>query len=186
MKVSVLARLFAEEAPKLVNRLARTRGRAAAEDVVQAAFERLMGARSEDIQHPRAFLRRIVLNLAVDEARRAERAPVRAVTDETMEALEEMFSSSGASAEDCLIENERRAVVVGVLRGLPPKERLSLLWAKLDGLTHRQIGERLGESHTNIPFYLSRALAKCRKALHAFENADTHGFQNDGRGADAD
>ncbi|UPT61502.1 MAG: sigma-70 family RNA polymerase sigma factor [Hyphomonadaceae bacterium JAD_PAG50586_4] len=175
-----------EEAPKLVRQLTRSRGRAAAEDVVQAAFERLMGARLEEIERPRAFLARIALNLAADEARRDGRTPVRCAPAEEIAALEEKLAALGASAEDDLIDRERRAVVAGVLHSLPRKERLALLWAKLEGLTHRQIGKRLGEPHTNVPFYLSRALAKCRKALHAFDNCDTHGFQNDGRGADAD
>lgn len=186
MKRSELTRLFREEGPKLVRQLARSRGRAVAEDVVQTAFERLMGARLEEIERPRAFLARIALNLAADEARRAERAPVRCAPDEDIKVLEEKLMGVSASAEDALIDNERRAVVAAVLRSLPEKERLALLWAKQDGLTHREIGERLGESQHNVPYYLARALAKCRKALHAFEHAGAHGLEHGGRGTDAD
>ena len=184
MKPADLARLFAVEAPRLLRRLRRFRGRVAAEDVVQSAFAKMLEVDVSEIAEPRAYLTRMTMNLAIDEARRSTNAPVTSVRAEDVDHL--AGASDDLSAEDMLVRGERFAAMVGAVLALPEKERLALLWAKQDGLTHREIGERLGESQHNVPYYLARALAKCRKALHAFEQAGAHGLDNGGRGTDAD
>jgi DNA-directed RNA polymerase specialized sigma24 family protein len=42
---------------------------------------------------------------------------------------------------------------------------------KLKGLSHEEIGRRLGIPRHSVPRYLSRALAKCAEAMAAFERA---------------
>lgn len=184
MKPADLARLFATEAPRLLKRLRRFRGKVAAEDVVQSAFAKMLEVDASQIGEPRAYLTRMTMNLAIDEARRSANAPVTSVRAEDVDDL--AGASDEFSAEEMLVRGERFAAMMGAVLALPEKERLALLWAKQDGLTHREIGERLGESQHNVPYYLARALAKCRKALHAFEHAGAHGLENGGRGTDAD
>jgi RNA polymerase sigma factor (sigma-70 family) len=184
VKPADLARLFADEAPRLLRRLRRFRGQVASEDVVQSAFAKMLEADASEIAEPRAYLARVTMNLAIDEARRAAKAPVTSVRSEDMDGL--AGASTDLSADEMLVRGERFAALMGAVLALPEKERLALLWAKQDGLTHREIAERLGESQHNVPFYLSRALAKCRKAMQAFEQAGAHGLDHGGRRADAD
>src|SRR5690606_26410417 len=87
VKPADLARLFASEGPRLLRRLRRFRGRVAEEDVVQSAFAKMLEVDMSGIADPRAYLARLVRNLAIDEVRRQERVRVATVTDEDLEAL---------------------------------------------------------------------------------------------------
>lgn len=167
MNPADLARLFASEAPRLIRRLRRYRGRVAAEDVVQAAFTKMLEVDASEIEDPRAYLARITRNLAVDELRRKDRPGAASVSDEELERLG--AAASDLTPEEMLIEGERFSHMLGVVLALPEKERLALLWFKLKGLSHAAIGHRLGVSRHNVPNYLARALAKCAAAVEAFE-----------------
>jgi RNA polymerase sigma factor (sigma-70 family) len=163
-----LARLFASEAPRLLRRLRRYRGRVAAEDVVQTAFTKMLEVDVSQVEDPRAYLARLTRNLAVDEFRRQTRAGAASVSEEIMERL---GSESVLTPEEMLIEGERFAHMTAVFLALPEKERLAVVMFKFEGLSHEEIGRRLGVSRHSVPRYLSRALAKCAEAMQAFEQA---------------
>jgi RNA polymerase sigma factor (sigma-70 family) len=176
MKPRDLTRLFATEAPRLLRRLRGFRGRVPAEDIVQSAFAKMLEQDMAAIEDPKAYLTRLVRNLAVDELRRQERSGVASFTNED---LEEIFAGAPSphepeelSPEEALIARERLAHMAGAIRALPDRERRALYLQKSEGLTHQQIGERLGVSTHSVPRYLSRALAKCAKAAAEFEAGD--------------
>lgn len=168
MKPADLARLFASEAPRLLRRLRRYRGRVAAEDVVQSAFAKMLEVDVSEVEDPRAYLARLTRNLAVDELRRQARAGVASVSEETMERL---GAEAVLTPEEMLIEGERFAHMTGTFLALPEKERLAVVMFKLKGFSHEEIGRRLGVPRHSVPRYLSRALAKCAEAMQAFERA---------------
>lgn len=161
-----LARLFVTETPRLLRRLRRFRGRIDAEEVVQAAFARMLEVAPSEIEEPRAYLARITRNLAVDELRRTRRSGVSLVVRDDLEAA---ASGGELTPEAMLIEGERFAHMLGVVLALPEKERRALIWFKLKRLSHAEIAQRLGVSRHSVPRYLSRALAKCAAAMAAFE-----------------
>jgi RNA polymerase sigma factor (sigma-70 family) len=165
-----LARLFASEAPRLVRRLRRYRGRVAPEDVVQTAFQRMLEVDVSKVEDPRAYLARLTRNLAVDELRRQARGGAVSVSEERLEALS---AQTVLTPEEMLIEGERFAHMTGAFLALPRKERLAVVMFKLKGLSHEEIGRRLGIPRHSVPRYLSRALAKCAAAMAAFERAGT-------------
>jgi RNA polymerase sigma factor (sigma-70 family) len=177
VKPADLARLFASEAPRLIRRLGSFRGRIAAEDVVQSAFAKLLEGDVDHVADPKAYLAQLTRNLAIDEVRRQERAPVRFVAADAFEAK----AASELTPEEMLIEGERFAHMMGAVLALPEKERLALLWFKLNGLSHQEIAVRLGVSRHNVPRYLARALEKCAAAMQAFEQAGTDGSADDRR-----
>ncbi|MEQ1810976.1 MAG: sigma-70 family RNA polymerase sigma factor [Terricaulis sp.] len=177
MKPADLARLFASEAPRLMRRLRRFRGRVVPEDVVQTAFAKMLEVDVSEVEDPRAYLARLTRNLAVDEVRRQESAPVRFVSADAFEAK----AAGELTPEEMLIEGERYAHMMGAVLALPEKERMALLWFKLKGLSHQEIAGRLGVPQHNVPRYLSRALEKCDAARHAFERAGLDGIADDGR-----
>lgn len=173
MKPADLACLFASEGPRLVRRLRQFHGRVAAEDVVQTAFAKMMEVDLAEIEDPKAYLARLVRNLAIDEVRRHERVRVSSVSDAELEELIARrpgpYERPDLSPEEMLIAGERFAHMTAVVLALPRNERLALLLQKSEGLSHEEIGARLGVSRHNVPRYLARALAKCAKAMAAFE-----------------
>lgn len=181
MSPAELARLFQSEAPKLVRRLASFRGRVAAEDVVQTAFTKMMELEETEMKDPKAYLAQLVRNLAINEARRYERSPVTFLDPESSELSSS--TSEAPSPEDMLIAGQRFGYMMGIVLALPEKERQALMMAKMGGLSHREIGARMGVSHRNVARYLERALAKCHAALKDFDaawQADTqHAPSND-------
>jgi len=162
-----LGRLFETEAPRLLRRLRRFRGRIDAEEVVQAAFARMLELEASEIEEPRAYLARVTRNLAVDELRRNGRTVSSLVGGGN---LEDVALSGELTPEAMLIEGERFAHMLGVVLALPEKERQALIWFKLKRLSHAEIAQRLGVSRHSVPRYLSRALAKCAAAMAAFED----------------
>lgn len=182
MKRIELAHLFLSEAPKLIRRLRSFRGRVVAEDVVQTAFSKMLEADGSEIADPKAYLAQLTRNLAIDEVRRQECAPVRFVAGDSLHA----GASADLTPEEMLIEGERFAHMMGAVLALPKNERLALIWFKLKGLTHQEIAMQLGVSQHNVPRYLSRALEKCDAARHAFERAGLDGTADDGRKGKAD
>src|SRR5690606_3227862 len=156
---------FEHEKPRLLRRLRGFRGRVSPEDLVQAAFAKMLEQDLANIDDPRAYLIRLVHNLAVDEIRRQNRARVSSFSNEELEAIlvgaPSPYERSDLSAEEMLIARERLSCMLDVVRSLPERERLALLFQKSERLTHQQIGERLGVSTHSVPRYLSRAVAKC-------------------------
>jgi DNA-directed RNA polymerase specialized sigma24 family protein len=73
VKPADLAHLFVSEAPRLLRRLRRFRGRVVAEDVVQAAFTKMLEVDVSEVEDPRAYLAQLTRNLAIDEVRRQSR-----------------------------------------------------------------------------------------------------------------
>jgi RNA polymerase sigma factor (sigma-70 family) len=76
--------------------------------------------------------------------------------------------------------------MTAVFLALPEKERLAVVMFKLKGLSHEEIGRRLGIPRHSVPRYLSRALAKCAEAMQAFERAGTGEISNDQPTGEAD
>lgn len=175
MKRADLARLFVTEAPRLLRRLRGFRGRVIAEDLVQSAFAKLMEQDVAKIEDPRAYLSRLVRNLAVDEVRRQERVGMASMDEAELEELLAVrpspYERADLSPEEMLIAGERFAHMTALVLALPEKERLALVLFKLKGLSHKEIAERLGVSQHSVPYYLSRALAKCAAGLAAFDRA---------------
>lgn len=170
MRPADLARLFAAEAPRLVRRLRRFRGQVAPEDVVQSAFAKMLEVDVSGVDDPRAYLARLTDNLAIDEVRKRQRAGFALVNDAS---LEHLCAQTALTPEEMLIEGERFSHMTGAFLALPRKERLAVVLFKLKGLSHEEIGRRLGIPRHSVPRYLSRALAKCAAAMQAFERAGT-------------
>ena len=183
MKPADLARLFATEGPRLLRRLRRFRGRIAAEDVVQAAFAKMLEVDDAEIDEPRAYLARITRNLAIDELRKHERSGASFVGEGELDRL---GIGGGPTPEQMLIEAERFSHMTGAFLALPRKERLAVVMFKLKGLSHEEIGRRLGIPRHSVPRYLSRALAKCAQAMQAFERAGLDEIADDQPKREAD
>jgi RNA polymerase sigma-70 factor (ECF subfamily) len=133
------------------------RDRAAAEDVVAAAFERAYRRRSS--YDPRRGSRRqwlfgIARHAALDELRRRRRAATLAAEPEDDEPLADM-------------DPIRRATVRAALAGLDARDRELVALKFFAGLDNAEIAGVLGISASNAGTRLHRAVNRLREACHA-------------------
>lgn len=132
-----------------------------AADLVQDTFLRvLLREETLRIQQPRAFLARIAHGLMVDAFRRA--ALERAYLAELAQLPEEVQPGPEAylAAVQALREIER------LLSGLSDKARAAFIWRRVEGLSQREIAERLGVSVPRVHQYLAQAMLQCYTALY--------------------
>jgi RNA polymerase sigma-70 factor (ECF subfamily) len=144
--------------------LRRLRDREAAADVVQDAFVRYLvaGATAEAAPvSPRFFLWRIVGNLTIDMARLARRRGLFTPLDDIADRL----ADPQPTADRCLEGREQLALLRRALAEMPPRSRAALLLNRLHGMTHAEIGERLGVSASMVSKYIMTALRCCALRL---------------------
>lgn len=156
---------FQEHYDDLLRYLARRTGgdveRAA--DIAQDTYIRLaaIAPNVAGIENQRAYIYRIAGNLAVDTMRRDGRQAAWLTGDEPGEDIPD----PAPSAERAAIGRDRLRKFEEALEALPPKARLALLMFRVDGLTHREIAERLGVSDSMVAKYIGQALRHCRDRL---------------------
>ncbi len=157
------ANLFQEEAPRLRRFLRRFGPRISPEDVAQDAFARLCVADVARIESPRAFLFKTARNLALNEARHNRVVAMDLAPD--IDALGAV--SPDPSPEERVALAEDVSELRRALSQLMPNQRDALLLFKLEGFSHREIGERLGVSPRTVERYIADAVAHCHLAFKA-------------------
>ncbi len=101
-----------------------------------------------------AWLLRIARNAAIDASRRVSSVPLIAdVADER----------ASVTPEDAALVNERRALLLTAVNGLPAIQREAIVLRYAARLTARQIGEVLGKTDQATQKLLSRALTAIRE-----------------------
>ena len=136
---------------------------AEAEDLVQETLVRVARRwpRVREMDQPVAYARRILVNLAIDDAkrrsrRRGELAPA---DDGRLERHADPASAGVFGALDA------RAELVGALALLPPRQRAVLVLRYFEDLSEAQTAEILGCSLGTVKSTASRGLARMREAL---------------------
>ena len=115
------------------------------------------------LNNPRAFLFRIARNLLIDHLRQHRARPATVPLHDPDLLLESEAPTPEAAASSA----QTLAGVQAALTELPDHVRQALLWNRLEGLTQREIGSRLGVSERMAGKYISRALRHCRAWLAA-------------------
>jgi len=143
----------------------RLADREAAADVVQDTFVRflvwLRGREQPAFPHgPRSFLWRIVGNLTIDVIReRKVRGP-----DTPLDAIADLQDPQ--PTPDRHVEaRQQYARVKAALSQLSPRARTALLLNRTEGLSHAEVGARLGVSSSMATKYIMAALAHCVEQL---------------------
>jgi RNA polymerase sigma-70 factor (sigma-E family) len=138
-----------------------------AEDLVQIAFERTARhwrrTRSGD---PEAYARRVLVNLAIDDARRRRRKPLLPGG-----GTEELDRIGGAAPDRRIAGVELRDLVERSLAALPPRQRAVLVLRYWCDLTEREIAADLGVSTGTVKSQAARALARLQQDLSLREEA---------------
>jgi RNA polymerase sigma-70 factor (ECF subfamily) len=131
-----------------------------AADLTQDTFVKVLskGAVSS-IEQPRAFLSTIAHSLFVNLLRR------RQLERSYLEALAQLPETLMPSPEERWQLFEALQAIDTMLNGLPDNVRTAFLLSQLEGLTHRQIAERLNVSQSSVRQYIARALLSCMAAV---------------------
>ena len=129
-----------------------------AEDAVQDCFVRLLET-DEEPQNARAWLYTSVRNRCIDQLRR--RHPL--LTDVHPEDMDGIISD-----EEAQERSFREARLWEAIDELPSRCREIFLLAKRDGLTYREIAQRLNLSEKTVEHQVSKALKRLRGQQDSF------------------
>lgn len=136
-----------------------------AEDVTQEVFLRLCGSvrKGETILNCRSWIFHVAYRLAVDTLRANGRA-------ETVEGSElarslERILDHGADPERKLLEREQNGRLLSAWSRLSPQEQ-HCLNLRAEGLSYEEIAAVLGIGRSSVGSYLTRGIAKIKKAAN--------------------
>lgn len=118
---------------------------------------------AETLTNPRAFLFRIARNLLIDHLRQQQSRPITVPLGDPHLHLESSAPTPESAASSAQAVDGLRTA----LTDLPDPVRQALLWNRLDGVSQREIGQRLGVSERMAGKYIARALAHCRALVAA-------------------
>ncbi len=147
------------------------RDAADADEAVQEAFLKVF-LHVESFQEHLSFevwFTRILINGCLDRRkarRRRERwlAPAQDTTANDQNRVEAV-PAVGASPEDLLLTNERKARVARAIRHLPDRQRTVLLLSLYDERSPREVSEITGMNQSTVRVHLFRAVRKMRALL---------------------
>lgn len=139
----------------------RTGSRAAAEDLVQEIYLKIQaGEAPPDLRNPEAYLYRIGSNLFLDQLKQRRRQNAREASwvRATISGDEAEPRAEEAPADEAVASRQRLARLVKAVEGLPPQIAKAFRLHKFEGLSHKEVAERLGVSRSAVEKYLMTAL----------------------------
>ena len=131
------------------------------DDVVQEALARIWAADFSAVRNGRAYLYATVRHLLAEYARRSRIVPI-----ELLGEIDSLSIISDEPGPDRRVgarqELDRLRAIVAAL---PTQIRRVFELRKFEGLSHREIAQRMGLSEKTIENHLTRALARITEAL---------------------
>ena len=147
----------------------RTGSESLAEDVVQETWIRARRVAAVMPGNPRAYLYRMASNLAVDKLRQQQiRSAVEWPATGDAAGYGDGLSqipSSDPGPEEATADRQEFAILTDAIRELPDKCRQVFLAYRGEGLTMREVAERLGISEKTVEKHIARAMVHCRQKL---------------------
>jgi RNA polymerase sigma-70 factor (ECF subfamily) len=144
---------------------------AAAEDVVQEAFLRLMAGADaiEGRSRLATWLYRVAYNASMDRLREGRRTtPVPEEQADGALPIPSLFVDFRFSPEAMLKDAEMRRALDEAIASLPPSLRAAFLLRDVEGLSTAEAAEALSLTETNLKVRLHRARLLLRERLSAF------------------
>jgi RNA polymerase sigma factor (sigma-70 family) len=136
-----------------------TSGAEDVEDLVQETYVRMYALPDyREIESPRALLFRIAHNMAVERARRQSTQATDSMGD--LELLN--VYSTEAPADEQIDARRRFESFCAAVDRLPPLCRRVFVLRKVYRLSHDEIAEVLGVSHSTIEKHVAKGLVRCR------------------------
>jgi RNA polymerase sigma factor (sigma-70 family) len=132
------------------------------DDLVQETYVRVYALSDfQAVDSPRALLFRIAHNMAVERARRQKSQATDSVAD--LERL--TVYSSDAPADEQFDARRRFESFCAAVDRLPPLCRRVFVLRKVYRLSHDEIAQVLGVSHSTIEKHVAKGLIRCRDSL---------------------
>jgi RNA polymerase sigma factor (sigma-70 family) len=132
------------------------------EDLVQETYVRIYAIEDRDaVDSPRALLFRIAHNLAIERSRRQVARATDSVGD--FDALN--VDTSEAPPDEQIDARRRFQSFCAAVDRLPPLCRRVFVLRKVYKLSHTEIAEVLGVSHSTIEKHVAKGLIRCREYL---------------------
>jgi RNA polymerase sigma-70 factor (sigma-E family) len=125
-----------------------------AEDVYQETLQRL-AARWSRVDNPRAFCRRVMHNIVIDQSRAAARRP----PETPLFPSSERTDPGSADAHDAV---ELRPALFGALDTLTAQQRAIVVLRYFDDRSEAEVARLLGVSAGTVKSTASRAMAQLR------------------------
>lgn len=159
--------LFAALAPRVHAFLARSVGRAAADDLLQTTFLKVHRARADwDPARPvRPWVFAIAARVRQDELRRRRGLPAAAGEEELAAAEERASVAVPPDPEGDLDERDRAARVRAALDGLPEAQRAVIHLHRFEDLSFAEIAAALGTTEGAVKLRAFRGYERLRAAL---------------------
>ena len=133
-----------------------------AEDILQDAFIRLVKANpGSEIKNPRAFLYKIVSNLAIDYHRKHNRQQSRYADESELAEL----TDQSPSLEHQIYTQEQLVFLKQAISELPPKCRQVFIMHKLKSYPYSKIMQALNISESTVLKHMVKAMKHCRKRM---------------------
>ena len=161
--------LFAEKRTTLSNYFLR---RVAhwwdAQDLVQEVYLRMLRIEPADaanIRSPEAYLFTVAANLVKEHALLRAQQPLG--SDELEQVVEQLVAPTNLEAD---IDSEsRQRQLSALIDRLSPKCKAVLVMHYRDGLSYREIAERMAISTNMVKKYIVKGLAACRQRMAEYE-----------------
>lgn len=146
--------------------LARMLGnRTEAEDLAHDAYRRMYESmRDQEVRRPEAFLYTTARRLALNQIKRRQIAPVRESGDNVIE----LAVAQAPGVERVVMARQEWAALEAAILNLPPGCRQVLLLCKVEGLSHAEVGARLGIAISTVEKQHARALRLLRAAWQQY------------------
>lgn len=129
-----------------------------AADLRQETWLRFQRRGADEVGNLRAFLYRIARNLVIDHQRQQQARPME-------EDVSVELASEQPGPEQIAGDVQQLARLQDILQDLPAHLRQALLWNRLEGLTQKEIGQRLGVSESMAGRYILKALEHCQQKM---------------------
>lgn len=131
------------------------------DDLIQETYSRAMRAwKAGRITHARGFLFTAARNIAIDLIRRHQRRDV--APEDTMLALED----ERPAVQEQLDQSERLDALVEAVDTLPPRCREVMILRYVEGLSYREIADRLSLSPETVKVHLVKGVRDCIRRFH--------------------
>lgn len=132
------------------------------DDVLQESYLRVWKTRAtQSIRSGKAFLFTVARHVALDLLRRTRNAPMKSVADfAQLPVLEDRPNAAET------FDAEEKAQLLGrALARLPERAREIVVLRKLQGLSQKEVAQRLGMTEAAIEHHVSRSLKRCEGYL---------------------